>query len=83
MSGVLLSDYSASHLPPVFGYQLLTLFLISGMLRGLVATILHRYTSEVRKVPKIKTGERLFGKPNFTDQNEDHITPPLLPFGLL
>jgi len=54
--GALLGGYLVSHLPPVFGYQLLTLFLISGLLRGLVAATLLRYVSEVRQVPIVPQG---------------------------
>jgi MFS family permease len=46
--GALLGGYLASHLPPVMGYSLLTLFLVSGLLRGLVAVTLLRHISEVR-----------------------------------
>jgi len=46
--GALLGGYLASHLPPVLGYPLLTLFLVSGLLRALVAVALRHHFSEVR-----------------------------------
>ncbi|MBM4462457.1 MAG: MFS transporter [Chloroflexi bacterium] len=46
--GAILGGYLALYLPPVLGYSLLTLFLISGLLRGLVAVTLLRHVSEVR-----------------------------------
>jgi MFS family permease len=46
--GAILGGYLALHLPPVMGFSLLTLFLISGLLRGLVAVTLLRHISEVR-----------------------------------
>jgi MFS family permease len=46
--GALLGGCLASLLPPVLGYPLLTLFLVSGLLRGIVALAFHRRFSEVR-----------------------------------
>jgi MFS family permease len=63
--GALLGGYLASWLPPLRGYSLLTLFLVSGALRGVVAIHLLRHVSEVRKVPRIGAAEFLFGRPNF------------------
>ncbi len=63
--GALLGGYLASYLPPLLGYNLLTLFLVSGLLRGLVAATLLRRLSEVRQVPETGTAELLFGRPSF------------------
>jgi MFS family permease len=67
--GALLGGFLAMLLPPLLGYNLLTLFLISGLLRGLVAVTLLRRVPEVRQVPKTSTAELLFGKPNFAQLN--------------
>ena len=62
--GALLGGFLAPHLPAVLGYNLLTLFLISGLLRGLVVVTLLRHIREVRQVPKVSTAELLFGRLN-------------------
>jgi MFS family permease len=49
--GALLGGYLAPHLPVILGYQLRTLFAISGVLRGIVVVLLLRRISEVRRVP--------------------------------
>jgi MFS family permease len=46
--GALIGGFLASLLPPVLGYPILTLFLVSGLLRGFVAVALRRHFSEVR-----------------------------------
>jgi len=63
--GALLGGCLAAYLPPLLGYNLLTLFLISGLLRGLVAAMFLRRISEVRQVPETSTAELLFGRPSF------------------
>lgn len=63
--GALLGGFLAPHLPPVLGYNLLTLFLISGLLRGLVTATLLRHISEVRHVPEVSAAELLFDRLNF------------------
>jgi len=60
--GALVGGLLAPHLPPVLGYGLLTLFLISGLLRGVVAATLLRHISEVRHVPEVSTAELLLGR---------------------
>jgi MFS family permease len=60
--GALLGGVLASHLPPVLGYNLLTLFLISGLLRAAVAMTLFHHIAEVRRVPKISTIELIWDK---------------------
>ncbi len=63
--GALLGGYLASHLPPLLGYNLLTLFLISGLLRGVVVARWLRSIAEVRQVPETSTAELLLGRPSF------------------
>jgi MFS family permease len=61
--GALVGGFLAPRLPHLSGSNLLTLFLISGVLRGLVVISPLRKISEVRHVPKVSTPELLFGKP--------------------
>lgn len=68
--GALLGGYLAPYLPPLLGYNLLTLFLISGLLRGLVAATLLRRVLEVRQVPETSTAELLFGRTGFVQVKE-------------
>jgi MFS family permease len=60
--GALLGGFIAPYLPPVLGYNLLTLFLISGILRASVVAILLRRISEVRRVSKTGIIGLLFGR---------------------
>ncbi len=55
--GALLGGYLATHLPAFRGYQILSLFLISGILRGAVSIILLRRLKEVRRVSDIPAAE--------------------------
>ena len=48
--GTLLGGFLATHIPPVFGYRLLTLFAVSSFLRIFASTILFRRVKEVRKI---------------------------------
>ena len=57
--GALLGGYLAAHLPPIFGQKLFTLFLISGLLRGLIAATTLRRISEVRYLPEVDTASDL------------------------
>jgi len=75
--GALLGGCLAPHLPPLLGYNLLTLFLISGLLRGLVAATLLRRISEVRQVPGMSTAELLFGRPSFAQVKSDGKWQPV------
>ena len=63
--GALLGGFLAPHLPPVLGYNLLTLFLIAGLLRGLVAATMLSHISEVRRVPRVSIAGLLFDGFNF------------------
>ncbi len=76
--GALVGGYLAPHLPPVLGYNLLTLFLISGLLRILVATTLLRHISEVRKVPGMNTAELVFGRLNLARLSLKTVSQPVL-----
>ena len=58
--GALSGGVLAPHLPSLFGYSLLTLFLISGLLRAVVAMTLFHHVVEVRRVPKISTIELIW-----------------------
>jgi MFS family permease len=60
--GALLGGFIAPYLPPILGYNLLTLFLISGVLRALVVAILLRRISEVRRVSKTGVIGLLFAR---------------------
>lgn len=55
--GALLGGYLAAHLPAFRGYQILTLFLISGILRGTVSIVFLRGLKEVRKVSELPAAE--------------------------
>jgi MFS family permease len=61
--GSLTGGFIAPHLPHLLGNNLLTLFTISGVARGIVVLILLRSIVEVRRVPKMDTMELLFGRP--------------------
>lgn len=74
--GALLGGYLALRLPPVLGYNLLTLFLISGLLRALAAVTLLRHVSEVRQVPQLGTMELLLGRGNLAGSAAKAIAPP-------
>ena len=64
--GSLIGGYMAPHLPHLLGYNLLTLFTISGAARGLVVIILLRSIFEVRRVPEMDTMDLLLGKTGYT-----------------
>lgn len=59
--GALVGGFLVPYLPLIKGYQLLTLFLVSGLLRALVVVFLLRLIFEVRRVPKVRTVEFLLG----------------------
>jgi MFS family permease len=60
--GALLGGYIAPLLPELFGYQLRTLFVISGVLRALVAFFFLRQIKEVRNVTDISNWELITGR---------------------
>lgn len=59
--GALTGGLLATHFPSLLGYQLLSLFLISGVARGLVAIRLFSNVFEMRRVRETTTAELLFG----------------------
>ena len=69
--GSLAGGYIAPHLPAMLGYQLRTLFTLSGVLRAVVVVLVLRTIVEVRHVPKISTLRLLTGrmKQNRTTEN--------------
>lgn len=60
--GALIGGFLIPYLPPIFGNQILTLFVISGLLRGVVTAFLLRFIFEVRKVPQVGTLRLLLGR---------------------
>ncbi|OGO31250.1 MAG: hypothetical protein A2Z29_09455 [Chloroflexi bacterium RBG_16_56_11] len=69
--GALLGGYLVPHLPVILGYQLRTLFAVSGILRAVVVLLLLRRIIEVRRVPKMTPLQLLLGKSGavFAGQN--------------
>ncbi len=61
--GGLIGGYLVPVLPKLFGYQLLSLFTLSGILRGLVAILMVRQLVEVRRVPAIPLSRFLIVHP--------------------
>ncbi|OGN98912.1 MAG: hypothetical protein A2Y58_04600 [Chloroflexi bacterium RBG_13_51_52] len=60
--GALIGGYITPHLPVLFTYQLRTLFIISGMLRGIVVIFMQRKIKEVRRVSEISDWELIMGR---------------------
>jgi MFS family permease len=60
--GSLIGGYLAPHLPALFGYQMRSLFTVSGVLRGIVVLLLLRQIVEVRQVSKMSFSRFLLGK---------------------
>ena len=58
--GALIGGFLARYVPVIFTSNLQTLFLISGIMRGVVVVFLLRLIIEVRSVPTTKTLEILF-----------------------
>ena len=57
--GAILGGYLAAHLPELFGYQLLFLFMVSGILRFLIILFFSPKIKEVRKVEDARTQDIL------------------------
>ena len=55
--GALLGGYLVTHLPALLGYQVLSLFLISGILRGAASIIFLPGLKEVRRVSTVPASE--------------------------
>jgi len=81
--GALAGGYLAPRLPDFNGSNLLTLFLISGLLRGLIVFSLLRKISEVRPVQRVGTFELLLGRPVLLwaslKNRVESVIPPLPP----
>jgi MFS family permease len=60
--GALVGGYTAPHLPALLGFHLLSLFALSGILRGVVALFFVRQITEVRRVPVINLSRFLLGR---------------------
>jgi MFS family permease len=60
--GSLIGGYLAPHLPALFGYQMRSLFTVSGVLRGIVVLLLLRQIVEVRQVSKMSFSRFLLGR---------------------
>ena len=58
--GALLGGFLAKSLPPLLGYQLLSLFLLSGILRAVFAAIILPMVKEVRHVEHVKNIDLFF-----------------------
>jgi len=58
--GALLGGFLAKALPPIFGYRLMALFLLSGILRALFAATILPMIKEVRRVEKISSLDLFF-----------------------
>jgi MFS family permease len=56
-TGALLGGYLVTHMPALLGYQVLSLFLISGILRGAAALIFLPGLKEVRRVSTVPAAE--------------------------
>jgi MFS family permease len=70
--GATIGGYIAPHLPALLGYQLRTLFTISGACRGVVVILMLRMLVEVRHVPDIPISQLLLGRPSLPDRYQRH-----------
>ena len=71
-TGAIIGGYLAPHLPALLGYQLRTLFTISGVCRGIVVILMLRMLAEVRHVPSISLSRFLMGRPGFPADSAEH-----------
>jgi MFS family permease len=62
--GALIGGYLVPILPALFGYRLLSLFTLSGILRLVVVIVFVRQMVEVRRVPSISISEFIAGRVN-------------------
>jgi MFS family permease len=68
--GATVGGVIAPYLPPLLGYPLRTLFVVSGVLRGVVALIFLRQVKEVRNVTDISNWQLLTGRGNNSEEEE-------------
>ncbi|HUV45795.1 MAG TPA: MFS transporter [Dehalococcoidia bacterium] len=59
--GAFIGGYLATHLPPLHNSSILTLFILSGLLRALVAAVMLRF-KEVRHIKEINLGKSISSK---------------------
>ena len=71
--GALAGGYIAPHLPALLGYQLRTLFTLSGVLRAVAIFLVLGTIAEVRHVPKISTFHLLWGRTNQNRPTKNHL----------
>jgi MFS family permease len=71
--GALAGGYIAPHLPSMLGYQLRTLFTLSGVLRAAAVLLLLGAIFEVRHVPKIDTYRLLLGRKEQNRASRNHL----------
>lgn len=77
--GSLIGGLLAMHLPPMFGFSLLTLFLLSGLLRGLVAALFLNRVTEVRPCSRSNILEGVFGGMKLVPAFNFEAGPALVP----
>lgn len=61
-AGALLGGFLAPRMPALLGYNLRTMFMISGIARGLVVAFLLRRVTETRYVPELNMIKVIFGR---------------------
>jgi len=70
--GALAGGYITPHLPMILGYQLRTLFTLSGVIRAVAVILVLGTVSEVRHVPKIGILHLLIGRVNQNRTAKNH-----------
>jgi MFS family permease len=68
--GAIIGGYIAPHLPETLGFQLRTLFVFSGLVRGVIVLLILRTIVEVRNVSGISTFHLLLGRMNHNHGNK-------------
>jgi MFS family permease len=69
--GSLIGGYLIPHLPHFLGYQMRTLFTISGILRAIIVILLLHTLSEVRHIPKLSSFSVLFNRHGMAEKLKD------------
>jgi MFS family permease len=69
--GSLVGGYLIPHLPHFLGFQMRTLFTLSGVVRGVVVIVLLRTIVEVRHVPSLSAFSVLFHRPGLKEKVKD------------
>jgi MFS family permease len=70
--GALLGGYLIPHLPKTLGFQIRTLFIISGVFRAFIALLLLRTVVEVRRVTQIDTFQLILGRSASGEKENNH-----------